>query len=112
MERNRRKLGNDVLVLHSFDIHEQAVQSEHALLQCAGVFSYLTCFCGGLPPWFTFDHDIKVDEFLCKRRHVVLEAKGIFSNGVGGEHVVTLSFPLAVEKGLLIRVADLKVDIE
>ena len=94
------------------DVNKHPVQPEYALLQRARLLRDLARLRRRLPPRFRLDHDVKVDELLRQRRRVVLEAKGIFADGVGGEHVVALAFPLAVEEDLLVGVFDVEVDGE
>lgn len=58
------------------------------------------------------DHDIKVNELVSERAHVIFEAKGVFADGICGEDKVTLSLALAVEKNLVIRILYFIVDVE
>ena len=76
------------------------------------MFRELCGFCGGVAAGLALDHDVKVDELLGEGGHVVLEAEGIFANGVGGEDVVALALARAVEEDLLVRVFDFKVDVK
>jgi hypothetical protein len=64
------------------------------------------------PTGLALYHDIKVDQLLRQRRHVVLETKGVFAHGVGRQHIVALTFPLSVENDFFFRVFDVKVDVE
>ena len=58
------------------------------------------------------DHDVEVDELVAQGGHVVLEAEGVLARGVRGEDVVALPLAFAVEQDLLVRVLDVKVNVE
>jgi hypothetical protein len=66
------------------------------------------CFTSGL----TLDNNVKVDKLVGERAHVILEAKGVFADCVGGEDKVTLALALAVNENLVIGVLYFKVDVE
>lgn len=102
----------DALFLCSFDVHEHSIEAEHTLLQGARVLGYLARLRRRLSPGLALHHDVKVDEFLGERRHVVFEAEGVLSDGVCGEDVVSLALALAVEDDLVVRVLDVKVYVE
>jgi len=76
------------------------------------VFGYLSSLSRGLPSWFAFDHDIKVNKLVCEGRHVVLEAECVFADSVGCQDIVALPLTFAVQDDLLIGVFDIKVDVE
>jgi hypothetical protein len=73
---------------------------------------YLSRLCWCLTSGLALDQDIKVDELVGKRAHVVLEAKGVFPDCVGGEDIVALALTLAIKDDLFIGVLYLKVDVE
>lgn len=65
-----------------------------------------------LPPGLRLNHNIEVDELVRERRHVVREAEGVFAGRVGSEDVVTLLLGVSIKYVFVIRVFDLKVDLE
>ena len=73
---------------------------------------YLSRLCWCLTSGLALDQDIKVDELVGKRTHVVLEAEGVFPDCVGGEDIVALALTLAIKDDLFIGVLYLKVDVE
>lgn len=83
--RARAKAGDmDLLFLRPLNIQQHSVQPEHALLQRARLVRDLARFCWSLSSRFTLNHDIKVQQFLGEGGHVVLEAEGVFADGVSG----------------------------
>lgn len=80
--------------LNSAKLVPQAVDT---FLQATGFFGYLALSGWRLSSWFTFDHNIKVDEFMGDRGHVVFEAERVFPNVLRSEDVVPLTFPLPVK---------------
>lgn len=58
------------------------------------------------------DRDLKVDELLGERGHVVAEAEAILADLVGGEDKVALSLLDTIEDDLVVRSGHLVVNIE
>jgi hypothetical protein len=73
---------------------------------------YLSRLCWCLASGLALDHNVKVDKLVGKRAHVILEAKGVFPDCIGGENIVALALTLAIKEELFIGVLDLKVDVE
>ena len=101
-----------LLFLCSFDIHQHPIQSENALLQCAGMIRYFARFRRRLPSWLALYHNIKVDKLLGKRRHVVFETKWVFANGVGCEDIVSLALTGSIKDYFFIGVFDFKIYVK
>jgi hypothetical protein len=99
-------------LLHPLDVHHHPIQPEYALLQRARVLRNLAGLGGSLATRFALDHNVKVDELVREGGHVVLEAEGVLADGVRRQDVVALSLALAVQQHLLVRVLDVKVNVE
>jgi hypothetical protein len=104
--------GCRALFLSPLNVHEHAVETEYALLQSARLLGDLTRLGRRLSARLGLDHDVEVDELLSERAHVVLKAERIFSDSIGGEHIVTLALALAVEENLLVRILDFEVNVK
>jgi len=102
----------DELFLCALYAHELTVQSIYALLKRRSLFLNLSRLCWSIVSRLALDHDVNVDEFVGKRAHVVLEAEGVFPDGVGSEDIVSLALALSIEDDLIIRVLDLKVNVK
>ena len=98
--------------MRPLDVDQHPIQPEYALLQRARLVRDLPGLGGRLATGLGLDHDVKVDELLGEGGHVILEAEGVFADGVGGKDVVALSFPLAVEQDLVSGIPDFKVDVK
>ena len=101
-----------ILLLRPLDIEEHSVQPEHTLLQRGRLLRDLTRLRRWLSSRLALHHNVKVQELLGQSGHVVFKTEAVFSNGVGCEDVVALSFPYAVEEDFVIGVFHLKVYIE
>lgn len=100
------------LFLRPLDVQQHAIQPEHALLQRVRLLRDLAWLRWWLSSRLALDHDVKVEELLGERGHVILEAEGVFADGVGGHDVVALSFADAIEENLVIGVFHFKVDVK
>lgn len=56
--------------------------------------------------------NLKVHQFLGKRRHLVIEAEPIFSHALGREHIVSLALLSAIQNDLPTRSNHRIIDIE
>ena len=110
---NRRNdRSKDILLLCSLDIHQQTAQPIYAFLKRRGLFRYLSWFGRCFTSRLALNHDVKINELVGERAHVVFEAEGVFADAICGEDIVSLSLTLAVEENLFIRVFHFIVDIE
>lgn len=100
------------LFLRTLYAHQLTVQPIYTLLKRISLFLQLSRFCRCLASGLTLDQDVKVDEFVSERAHVVLEAEGVFPNCVGSEDIIPLALTLTVEEDLFIGTLYLEVDIE
>lgn len=77
------------LSLGALDVQEHAIEAVDAFLDWAGVIRDLTWLGCNLSPWFALDHDVKVEQLVGQRGHVIFETKGVFSDGVRGQDIVS-----------------------
>ena len=108
----RKGKNNHSLFLESFDRVQHSCKPEYAFLESARMFGDLTGLGGGFTARSTLDHDVEIDKLLCECRHVIFEAKGVFSGDIGGQNKVSLTLLLAIKDYLVTRVSDFIVDIE
>jgi len=66
----------------------------------------------GFASGLALNHDVKVDKLVSERAHVVLEAKRVFSDGVGSKDKVTEAFTLPIKDDLIVGVLYLVIDVE
>jgi hypothetical protein len=103
---------NNALFLRPLDVHEHAVEPEDALFQSTGLVRNLTWPGWSFPAWFALHHDVKVDELVRERGHVVFETESVFADGVRSQNVVALALALTIQHNLVVRITDFKVDVE
>jgi len=86
------------LFLIPLDPSQHILQFINTLLQRRRLITNLTRFRRRLSSWLTLHHNIEINQLICQRRHVILKAECIFSDGVACENVIALFFPLALEE--------------
>ena len=100
------------LLLRPHNLHQQSIQPINALLQRTRLLANLSRLRTRLPPRLALHHDIKINQLLRQRAHIVLEAKRVFARLVGGEDVVALVLPLSVEEDFIGGRGHGKVNVE
>ena len=103
--------GAEVL-LCPLDAAETPAELVDALLERARLFGQGRRFCRRDGPRFGLDHDVKVDELLRERRHVVGEAERVLADLVGRKDVVALPFSLALDDDRVGRICHDPIDIK
>ena len=87
-----------LLSLGALDLHEHAVEPVNAFLDGTCVILDLARLGCNLSPWFALDHDVKVEQLVRQRGHVVFEAEGIFSDSVRRKDIVPGTLALSIEE--------------
>lgn len=77
------------LSLGTLDAHEHAIEPIYAFLDWARVIRDLTNLGRNFSPWFALDHDVKVEQLVGQRGHIIFETEGIFSDSVRSQDIVS-----------------------
>lgn len=101
-----------LLPLGALDFLEHAGESVNALLYGARVIRNLARLCCNFSPWFALDHDVKVEQLVRQRGHVIFKTERKFSNSVRRQDIVPRTFALPIKKQLFVGVFNVKVNVE
>lgn len=104
-----------LVFLHPINSTQLARQSEQGFVHglCLGLGSRALLLLIGLGGTFlVLDRDLEIDHLLCKSRHVVGEAKRVFTDFIRSKDVVALTLLLEVKESFLVRALNLDINVE